>query len=298
MISQGPILNGETPDRSSRDQPVARKPSEVTEAHTHLLRLMLSVSDCESYFESVDPTLTGEARVQAAFEGRWFGPKSLPRVRTLLANMALRFDRFPDALFVLRSYRVPPSWRALACHWHLQLADPVYRAFTGSFLPDRVEAGLHTVDRGTVTRWAAEFGARGWSPVTNQKLASNLLGAAHEAGFLDGKRDPRRILLPAAGDLALGYLLYLLRSVEFAGTLARNDYLAGVGVRAGDFVGRCGGAAGVRVLGNGSVHSVEWAYADLSAWAAARLELRRVKASKKRGEKQKLEPDEQLLLEP
>jgi hypothetical protein len=52
------------------------------------------------------------------------------------------------------------------------------------------------------------------------------------------------------------------------------------------------------VLGNGSVHSVEWAYADLSAWAAARLELRRVKASKKRGEKQKLEPDEQLLLEP
>lgn len=275
-MSHETVQDGIGSGRGNRDHAAAPHQSEITEVHTHLLRLMLSVSDCDSYFESVDATLTGEARVEAAFEGRWFGPKSLARVRTLLANMALRFDRFPQALAVLQAYRIPPGWRALVCHWHLQLADPVYRAFTGSFLPERVEAGVETLDRGAAARWVTELGAGRWSPVTNQKFASNLLGAAHEAGLLEGRRDPRRIALPAPGDLALGYLLYLLRGVDFKGTLSENAYLASVGVRADDFVGRCGRAAGVRVLGKGSVHSVEWAYDDLWAWATAQLEPRRL----------------------
>lgn len=77
-------------------------------------------------------------RAERAFSAYWFGARSQPRVELLLANMRVRFEAYPEALAVLRSWPdMDPDTRALVCHWHLQLADPLYRAFTGELLPER-----------------------------------------------------------------------------------------------------------------------------------------------------------------
>jgi hypothetical protein len=46
-----------------------------------------------------------------------------------------RFDAFPNALHVLQRWpHMSPDTRRVVCHWHLQLSDPLYRDFTGTFL--------------------------------------------------------------------------------------------------------------------------------------------------------------------
>ena len=72
----------------------------------------------------------------------------MQRVRYLLANFVVRYDASPSALAALRRWgTMTPEARRLVCHFHLQLTDPLYRAFTGDFLPERRGAGLRdTVD--------------------------------------------------------------------------------------------------------------------------------------------------------
>ncbi len=72
------------------DRPDSRldRPGEATTVHTCLLRLALGIEDSRSYWEHVDPHVSIRERAELAFEQRWFGSKSLERVRRLLSNFA------------------------------------------------------------------------------------------------------------------------------------------------------------------------------------------------------------------
>ena len=99
---------------------------EETVVHTRILRLALGIEESRAYWTHVDPTLPAAPRAIQAFEQRWFGAKSLHRVRTLLANFAARYDAYPDALSVLRRWRsMDLPTRQVLCHFHLQLTDPL-----------------------------------------------------------------------------------------------------------------------------------------------------------------------------
>jgi hypothetical protein len=205
--------------------------AEVTALHTRILRLTLAVQESRAYWESVDPEVLGSARVERAFSERWFGNKSLARVKLLLANFAVRFDAYPEALAALRRWRpTDPGTRPLLCHWHLQLADPLYRAFTGDWLPARLAEGRKEFDRDAVARWVAALPGAEWAPATRYGFATKLIRAADEAGLVSAGQGPRTALIPRVPDEALGYLVRLLQLVTHTGTWEDNPYLRSVGL--------------------------------------------------------------------
>jgi hypothetical protein len=120
--------------------------------------------------------------------------------------------------------------RRAVCHWHLQLSDPLYRSFTGEYLPARRQVPGARVDRPMTLRWVRRLNSGPWSESTCVQYASKLLSAASEAGLVSPRRDPRAFLVPRIGDHALGYLMHLLRGVRFTGTMTANPYLASVGL--------------------------------------------------------------------
>lgn len=250
------------------DRPLA----EVTQVHTRILRLALGVEDSRSYWEHVDPALAPSERAVRAFEQRWFGAKSLERVRFLLAAFEERYDPFPEALSVLRRWHTMDALtRQLVCHWHLQLSDPLYRRFTGELLVQR-RAGHHPmVDRDVTLRWVTtEYPAR-WSAATCVQFASKLLSAASEAGLVSPKRDPRTLPLPKVPDLALAYLMHLLRGVRFQGTLLENPYLASVGLTEGFLDQRLRALPGLTFRRMAHLTELDWDAQSLAAWAEATL---------------------------
>ena len=123
--------------------------SERTEYHTRLQRCSLEVEHCRAYWRHAPAHARRDTDTQA-FENYWFGARTLPRVRLLLCNFRERFDRFPPALTVLHRWtEMQAVTRRLICHWHLQLADRLYREFTGNFLVNRVTTGwtMHQTPR-------------------------------------------------------------------------------------------------------------------------------------------------------
>ncbi len=192
----------------------------------------------------------------------------MARVRTLIATLAQRFDDTPDALAALRAWRsVAAETRVLICHWHLQFSDPVYRAFSGVYLPGRRLDGRVTVDRDHVERWVhATWGER-WSPATRLKFAGNLLTAASEAGVVEGRSNPRSMNVPRVSDEALAYALYLLREVRFEGSFLHNPYLASVGLDGETLPARLAALQGVRFRQLGDVVDFEWGAPNLRTWA-------------------------------
>lgn len=205
---------------------------EATAVHTRILRLTLAVQESRAYWEAVDPVLKGAARIERAFTERWFGNKSLARVKLLLSNFAARFDVYPEALETLRRWRPTElGTRALICHWHLQLSDPLYRQFTGTWLPTRLDDGRRQLDRDTVARWIADVGQAGLAPSTRFQFATKLIRAADEAGLVSPAKDgPRTALTPRVPDEALGYLVRLLQLVPHEGTWQDNAYFRSVGL--------------------------------------------------------------------
>lgn len=253
----------------------AERPAEATEVHTRLLRLALGLEESRSYWEHVDPTIPVADRALVAFERRWFGSKSLARGRFLLSSFAGRYDAFPEALEVLRQWRaMDAGTRQVVCHWHLQLSDPLYRRFTGQFLVERRglrDPAAARVDRDVVLRWVKrEFPGR-WSEATLVQFASKLLSAASEAGVISPKRDPRALLLPRVPDLALAYLMHLLRRTRFAGTLTENPYLASVGLVEGFLDQRLRALPGLTFRRMAHLTELDWEAPTLIAWAQAAL---------------------------
>ncbi len=256
------------------DSPNSRldRPGEATIVHTCLLRLALGIEDSRSYWEHVDPRVPIRERAQVAFEQRWFGSKSLERVRRLLSNFVDRYDAFPEALAVLRHWRsMDAAARQVICHWHLQLSDPLYRKFTGHFLVERRALRDPRVDRDVVLRWVKnEFPDR-WSEATCVQFASKLLSAASEAGVISPKVDPRTLLIPKVPDLALGYLLHVLRAVHFAGTTIDNPYLASVALTDGFLDQRLRALPGITFRRMAHLTELDWEHPTLTSWAEVHL---------------------------
>jgi hypothetical protein len=196
----------------------------------------------------------------------------MSRVRVLLSNFILRYDAYPEALAVLRGWKLmEPATRRAVCHWHLQLADPLYRRFTGHFLVERRQAASPLLDRGVVARWVASTYPDRWASSTIIQFASKLLSAGSEAGLMTPRKDPRELLLPKITDAALGYILHLLRGVRFSGTLIRNPYLASVGLAGAYLEQRLRSAPGIEYRRMIDLDDFTWKHASLSAWAEATL---------------------------
>jgi hypothetical protein len=246
--------------------------SEELDVHTRILRLALGIEEARAYWAHVDPSVPPGSRALAAFEQRWFGAKTMERVKTLLPYLAHRYDAFPEGLAVMRGWRqMDPAARQVICHWHLQLTDPIYRRFTGEFLVERRTLHDAKLDRPATARWLRQTWPSRWAEATVIQFASKLLSAASEAGLLSPKRDPRSLLFPKVPDQALAYLLYLLRGLHFEGSLTENPYLASVGLGEGILDQRLKTAPGIRLRRMGRLVEFDWAFPTLAAWAEATL---------------------------
>ncbi len=240
------------------------RPAEAATVHTRILRCMLAVDDSYAYWRHADPAVPPTDRARVAFEQRWFGTKSEARIRTIMTDMAERFDAYPEALSLLHQLgTIPAHLRPFLCHVHTQLADPIYRRFTGEFLPTRRKQGLTAIDRDTVTQWADALEPGRWAPVTCIKFASNLMATAYDVGLIGGRRDPRKLVVPAVPDVIVGYILYLMRGVRIEGALAANVYLASLGISLTSFAGRI---PGIRVAELGGVIDITWMEPSLPSW--------------------------------
>lgn len=246
----------------------ARRPPETTEVHTRILRCMLATDDSQTYWRNVDISVPVTDRARLAFEQRWFGTKSEARVRTIMTDMVERFDAFPESLSLFqRLPRIPGTLRTHICHIHTQLVDPVYRAFTGGLLAGRRDEGRTTIDRAAVSRWVESSHPGRWSGSTCAKFASNLLATALDAGLVKGRRDPRALSQPAPSSTVVGYALYLLRSVDFDGTLTENPYLRSLGLATASLGRITPAIPGVRVAQLGDVAEITYEEPSLTAWA-------------------------------
>jgi hypothetical protein len=241
------------------------KSREATELHTRLLRCALEIDDCRAYWAHAGR----DRSARTAFEQYWFGARSLARVELLMANMAVRFDAFPPSLDVLHQWpHMSPDARRVICHWHLQLADPLYRQFTGSYLVERGQGTRPEVTRHLVVAWMAQHGTDRWTLTTRVQFASKLLSAAFSAGLVASNRDPRPVVLPRVPDEALAYLLYLLRDVEFEGTLVDNPYTRSAGLEGALLDERLRALPGIAFRRQADLVDFGWQYPDLRAWAA------------------------------
>ena len=243
-------------------------PAEHRDIHTRLLKCALVVDEARAYWEHVTPGERPSAQV--AFDAYWFGAKSMDRVKVLLANFRVRYERFPPCLEVLHAWRgMDPVTRAIIGHWHLQLADPIYRSFTGDWLVQRRMALRAEVTRDLVVSWVSEHGPERWTMVTRIQLASKLLSAAHNTGLVSTIRDPRPLVFPRVSDAALTYLLYLLRGVDIEGSVLDNPYLRSVGLEDSFLEERLRGLSALGYGRQGDLTNLDWRYPDLLAWAQA-----------------------------
>lgn len=248
--------------------------SEVLEFHTRLLRTSLASEECRAYWEHVRPDIPNGQRAVVAFEERWFGNKSMARVRELLATFRYRFDAYPMALEVLRRWRPSdPATRLNICHWHMQLTDPLYRAFTGSFLEQRRLHPHPRVDRDVTVRWMHLVLDDRWGSATTIRIATSLLTSAAAAGLCSSGTGSRSLNYPKVTDEALAYLLYMLRHLSFAGSMLENPYVASVGLTEGILEQRLRRLPGISFRRMGKLCDFGWHHKDLKAWAMHELGL-------------------------
>ena len=178
-------------------------PSETVEFHTRITKSALEVEHSRAYWEHrKDPEADSSAR--RAFDEHWFGSRSLLRIERLMQDLRARYDAFPSALHVLSRWsEMDPDTRRLICHWHLQFADPLYRAFTGKYLVQRREGNRPEVTRDLVIAWVGQQAPDRWKLPTQMKFASKLLTAANSAGLVASNRDPRPLRYPRVSDCGL-----------------------------------------------------------------------------------------------
>ena len=237
--------------------------------HTGVLRVTLEAEHARAYWEHAEPGMAPDEEAKKAFGEYWFGARSMARVRSLLAAFRTRFAAYPDAWAALRRWSdIDRDSRNVICHWHMQLTDPIYRRFSGAYLPERRMRGRGEVTRDTVRRWIGDVDAeQRWTAATRTGFASKLLSVAHAAGLLQSNRDPRAVITPRVPPKALAYLLYLLRSVDFSGSLHDNPYLSSVGYEGGELEDRLRAMDEISLRRIGDVVDFEWRYTGLADWS-------------------------------
>jgi len=244
------------------------RPAEARDVHTRLLKCALQVEDSRAYWSRW--MAAPDASADTAFSEFWFGSKSLSRVKVLLTNFRARFDAFPAALAVLSQWEgLPPDARAVICHWHLQLADPLYRRFTGIFLPRRIDDGRPELTHARVVDWVSDQGESRWTMATRRQFASKLLSSARTAGLVRRVRDPRQLVVPHVPDEAVTYLVYLLREVEVEQPVLDNPYLRSVGLTGSLLADRLRSLESVAYAHQAGVVHLTYRFDSLLDWAQA-----------------------------
>lgn len=242
---------------------------EETRVHTRLMKCALEVEESRAYWQHTDGTRS--VTPQEAFDAYWFGARSLPRIKVLLLNLRARFDAFEPALEVLHGWpAMSPDTRTTLCHLHLQLSDPLYRAFTGGYLDERRNSARPEVTRDLVTAWVGEQGPERWTMASRIQIASKLLSAAHSAGLVTTTRDPRPLACPRVPADALEYVLYLLREIGFEGTLLDNPYLRSLGLEGALLEERLRALPSLSFRRQGELVDFGWRFASLRDWHHAR----------------------------
>ena len=245
------------------------RPSEENRLHRRLLKCTLEVESSRAYWRHA-ASASGAVRAQRVFEESWFGARSLMRTEELLSGLRARYDAFPSTLRVLGSWTaMGPETRRTICHWHLQLSDPLYRSFTGVYLVERRRLEFPQITHDLVVGWVGQQAPGRWGASTRIQLASKLLSAAYSAGLVTSRHDPRPLGFPRVADDALTYLLYLLREVDFEGTLLVNPYLASVGLEGGILEDRLRALPALDLRRQGPLVDFGWRYPGLESWAAA-----------------------------
>jgi hypothetical protein len=239
----------------------------VEQIHTRLITVSLIVDEARTFWRVQNPEQSKAEQIEAAFTERWFGNKSLARVRRLVRALHERFAVIPSTLSTLRQWD-PDEYqtRALVCHWHTQLTDPLYRRFTSDFFEQRRRYPEPTVDHDVTLRWVQSTCPGRWSEPTNGRVASGLLSTAHSAGLCAEGPAQRALLFPFVTDDALTYLLLLLREVRFDGTLLSNPYLSSVGLTEGFLELRLRKLSTLRFSRMGDLTDIQWAFPDLKSW--------------------------------
>jgi hypothetical protein len=249
----------------------AARPAEQRTWHNRLQKLALAVDDSREYWRNADPSVRPDEENLRAFTERWFGGKTMARVRVLMADFRARYAAYPQALAVLHSLRgAHPDMLRLVCHWHLQLADPAYRAFTGVWLPERRQFEA-PVDFPSALRWVTDGNPKEWRTSTAKQMTGKLLSAATSAGLIEPGARRRRAIVPRVPDEAIGYIMHLLREVDFEGTVLENAYLASVGLVSGHIERRLLALPWIQVARVGNAMDAEWRYPTLTQWAEASL---------------------------
>jgi len=244
--------------------------SEATTWHSRILRVTLSVEESAVFWQRAGPDETSAQLNVRAFEERWYGSRSEERVRKLHEDFAARYT-YPgarEALARWSSAGMPVEAQRIVAHWHLQLADPLYRLFTGTWLVERRGTGHATVDRDVVGRWLQDTLAGDYSAATRQMFAGKLLTAAGQAGLLTGGTT-RALQFPTCPLEPLGYLLYLLRNVSIEGTSLDNPYLRSLEMVGPRLEARLveGQLAGWwRYARMGELVEFRWTWPDVVAW--------------------------------
>jgi hypothetical protein len=243
--------------------------------HTRLLKCTLEVEHSRLYWRhrvGDEGAEQPNAMAKRAHEQFWFGARSLSRTAILLTNFRARFDAYPAALRCLSAWaEMAPRTQRLICHWHLQLSDPLYRRFAGELLPARFERDAPRITHPLVVQWVSEQGAGRWGAATRIQFSSKLLSSAHAAGLVAAKTDPRPLIRPRVDDMALAYLLYLLRGIRIDGDLLNNAYLASVGLGGVLLEHRLKGLPGLSFRRQGDLIDFGWHYPSLDAWADAQF---------------------------
>lgn len=246
--------------------------TEVRQFHTRILRMSLVVEESRAYWEHLKVDIPKERRAVVAFEERWFGSKSMARVRSLLSEFNHRFDSYPEALEVLRHWCPhDPITRQNICHWHMQLTNPMYRTFSGHFLEQRRLQANPSIDRDIVARWVAQQIEGEMSISTILRMAAGLMASAADAGLCTDNPGTRSLQYPKVTDEALAYWLYFLRHLSFEGSILENSYLASVGLSEGFLEQRLRRSPGLAFTRMGELYDFGWQYPDLKAWAIGTL---------------------------
>ena len=255
---------------------------EALRVHSRLLKCGLEVESSREYWSrSMEAEQIGARR---AFDEYWFGARSLSRTKVIIAEMKKRYGAYPTAFEALRILpSLLPRMRLLICHWHLQLTDPLYRSFTGEKLPERRSGCRAEVTLEVVDEWLRERVGKRWSSSTRALYVSKLLSAAFQAGLIGGKRDPRQLIVPRVPDDALEYLLYLLKDVQFEGTLFDNPYVRSLGLDPSQIDYRVRRLPGIALKRQGTLCDFDWKYTDLIAWANAKAPSPKARAAGRRG---------------
>ena len=243
--------------------------AETTRLHTLLIQCALQIDESRAYWQHADGTDRADV-VQQAFDECWFGARRLPYVRRLMANLRLRFDEYPEALKVLHGWReMSAESRRLICHWHLQLADPLYRQFTGVYLAQRRAEGKQAIRRTIVVQWIDQMCPARWQISTRIQFTRKLIHSAEQAGLLVSKDDTAELQTMRVDDVSLTYLMYLLRFTRFDGTLLQNPYVASLGLDADEVFARLRRISAVGLLRQSGLQEFNWQYDSLEDWARA-----------------------------